>query len=134
MKVKILTPRGPVLETESPSVILPMESGYVGVQENHQRMIGFIVPGALWLRLGDTVQVRFVSQGIVEVGDNGVLVLTDASEASTEIEEPRAVEALQRANERLADRSVDRARARFALDRAKARLSVVHGEALSNVR
>lgn len=134
MQVEILTPRGPVLQAESPSVMLPLESGYVGVQENHQQMIGFVVPGAFWLRLDEGVQVRFVSQGIVEVADNKVLILTDASEAAGEIDEPRAEEALKRAHERVAEKGVDLPRARFALARAKARLSVARGEVLSDVR
>ncbi|MCH7494196.1 ATP synthase F1 subunit epsilon [bacterium] len=134
MQVEILTPRGSVLTAESTSVILPLESGYVGVQDNHLPMIGLVVPGAFWLRLGDKVQVRFVSQGIVEVAGNRVLVLTDASEAADDIDLPRAREALERAMDRAAEKGVDRGRARLALNRAKARLSVALGEAVSVVR
>lgn len=133
MRIEILTPRGPALQADTPSVILPLEGGYMGVKEGHLPLTGLVVPGALWWRAEGGVGVRFVSQGIVEIAEGRILVLTDASEAAEDIDLARAEESFARAQARMAEKGIDRDRAALAKARAAARLKVARGEVLRDV-
>ena len=76
--------------------------------------------------LADDGSTKFlaVGTGFVEISDNVVNLMTETCEMSSEIDVPRAEEALERARKRLTDmeKDLDRERARLALARAEARV------------
>tara|TARA_B100000029_G_scaffold145756_2_gene141102 strand:+ start:19 stop:423 length:405 start_codon:yes stop_codon:yes gene_type:complete len=131
LKLTILSPRGKLLESDTDSLIMPFERGYIGVKDNHQSMTGLIVPGTLWLKRNNKEETRFVSNGFAEIKNNEVLLLTDASEIKSEINKKRAEDSLSRAKARLLEKDVNKKRAEDSLSRAKARLNVVQGDFLN---
>ena len=134
MRLTILSPRGKILDSETDSLIMPFERGYIGVKDNHQSMTGLVVPGTLWLKNNNKEEVRFVSNGFAEIKDNKVLLLTDASELKSEINKKRAEDSLKRAKARMLERDINKKRAEDSLKRAKARLNVVQGDFLNVVK
>lgn len=118
MHLLVLTPRGPVMDVEADSIILPLESGFLGVKKGHQPLAGIVVPGGLFHRSSGEKGIHFVSGGVVEVSEERVLILTDAAEEKGEIDLGRAEKALERATLRLKRREAGRLRLESALNRA----------------
>jgi F-type H+-transporting ATPase subunit epsilon len=129
-KVSIVTAEQVLLETEAVSLSLPGIAGYLGILANHAPLVTALVPGVMTVKHDEsgstgTVSVFSVSHGFLEVANNEVSVMVDSCEPAPDIDVTRAEEALERAKQRLAERSnpeVDADRAEAALAKAKARL------------
>ena len=73
------------------SLVLPLIDGLYGIQAHHSSMISAIVPGVLSCTMADgTVFTAAVSNGLVKVEDNDVLVLVESAEKSGDIDSLRA--------------------------------------------
>lgn len=126
-QTQVLTPNGPVYRGKVTGIRLPGTEGSFEIQYNHAPLMSALEAGVI--RVTDSelgAQFYAVSGGFVEVKANDVVVLAEAAEASEKIDVARAEAALNRAKERLANRSadVDHIRAEAALKRALNRLSV----------
>ena len=114
------------------AVTVPGKNGYLGILPGHAPLLTELVPGELvYVREGIKHYVA-VEGGFVEVLPGRVIVLAQTAERAEEIDEERAQQAKQRAEDRLkrfTDPEIDQERAREALRRAQARLeSVRHAE------
>jgi F-type H+-transporting ATPase subunit epsilon len=93
----------------------------------HAPVMTELRPGpVLFRRAGEEVDLA-LSGGFMEVRNDTVVVLADTAERSDEIDQARAEEARQRAQEAITERqgTIDIALAMAALERAQARLRVV---------
>ena len=94
---------------ESLSLVIPTTEGSYGVMAHHMNMIAAIVPGILKATLWDgkeRSEVRLaVTEGIIKVENNSVLVLVDSLERPEEIELVRAERELQAAKAALQKKS-----------------------------
>jgi F-type H+-transporting ATPase subunit epsilon len=123
--LEIVTPDRALLSEEVVSIIAPGVEGYLGVLANHAPLVTELNVGVLRIRYPDDTEENVaVSGGFMEVANNRVLVLADAAERPQDIDIQRAKEALLRARRRLQDPTMDRERARAALERAINRLRV----------
>lgn len=87
---------------ECESLIVPTTEGQYGVQAHHRSMITAIVPGTLKYRTPDGEEVyAAVSNGMLRVEDNTVLVLVETAELPEEIDIARAQQAAAKAKEAL---------------------------------
>ncbi len=121
--LEIVTPDRALLSEEVVSIIAPGVEGYLGVLANHAPLVTELSVGVLRIRYPDDTEENVaVSGGFMEVANNRVLVLADAAERPQDIDIQRAKEALIRARRRLQDPTMDRERARAALERAINRL------------
>ena len=126
--LNVVTPEREVLRADDvESVLAPGVDGELGVLPRHAPLITQIQPGTLRLRQGGDDSYLSVTGGFLEVMDNQVTVLADASERSGEIDIERAERARDLAQQRLKQArltpdGVDVARARLALLRSLARL------------
>ncbi len=69
------------------SLILPISEGSYGILANHSNMIAAVCPGKLsWKVPGEEFQIAAVSDGMVKVENNEVLVLVDTAEHPEEID------------------------------------------------
>lgn len=82
------------------SLIVPTVDGQYGIQAEHSNMIGAVVPGTLKLTTleGEEI-IAAVSEGLVKVENNQVLVLVNTAERPEEIDANRARHALEDAKE-----------------------------------
>ena len=63
------------------SLTLPIVDGLYGIQAHHSNMISAVVPGTLSCTMADgSIHSAAVSNGLVKVEDNDVLVLVESAE------------------------------------------------------
>ena len=102
-ELHILASDKPFYEGECVSLVIPTPTGQYGIQAYHSNLVTAVVPGELdftYEKDGGLVRVRAaVSEGIVKVENNRVLVLVDTAERPEEIDENRARRALEKAME-----------------------------------
>ena len=92
--LRILATDRPFFEGECLSLVVPTASGQYGILAHHCNYVAAIVPGELdFTAVHDGMSERFraaVSEGIVKVESNEVIVLVDTAERPEEIDEARA--------------------------------------------
>lgn len=87
---------------ECSSVILPAADGQYGVLADHSNTISAVVPGLLEYTLPNgEVQSVAVSNGMVKIENNEVMILVDSAERPEEIDIRRAERAAAEAREQL---------------------------------
>lgn len=87
---------------ECSSVILPAADGQYGVLADHCNTISAVVPGLLEYTLPNgEVQSVAVSNGMVKIENNEVMILVDSAERPEEIDIRRAERAAAEAREQL---------------------------------
>jgi len=80
------------------SLVLPLLDGLYGIQAHHAHMISAVVPGVLSCTMADgRVITAAVSNGLVKVEENDVLVLVESAEESGDIDAIRASRAAEEA-------------------------------------
>lgn len=98
--LNVLAAEKPFYDGECVSLIVPTNDGQYGIMANHNNMIAAIVPGVLkFTKPDETVIVVAVSEGLVKVENNSVLILVDTIELPEEIDENRAKRAAEQAKE-----------------------------------
>jgi F-type H+-transporting ATPase subunit epsilon len=111
-------------------VVVPAEMGEVGIFPRHTPLITRIKPGTLRLKLPnqEDEEVIFVSGGILEVQPQLVTVLSDTAIRGKDLDEAKALEAKQRAEDAIKTREaeMDYARAQTELAIAVAQLRSLH--------
>jgi F-type H+-transporting ATPase subunit epsilon len=81
-KLSVVTPKGLVYENEVDSVSAAGVEGGFGVLSGHASMLAEIIPGVLSLKSDGKEQLLVVSDGILEVSNEGVVVLADRAESA----------------------------------------------------
>jgi F-type H+-transporting ATPase subunit epsilon len=129
IKVSIVTPDGPVYESDVEMVIAKAQSGELGILPGHIPMVAPLAIGVVRLKTagGKQDDLVAVSGGILEVRPEKVTILAQAAEKAENIDVERAQRAKERAEQRMRDQKaehVDFRRAELALQRAINRLTV----------
>ena len=101
IKVNIVTPDGPVSETEADMVIAVTENGEIGVLPGHIAMVAPLKIGALRLKKGNSTESVAVHGGFIEVRPDVITVLAQHAELASDIDIERAKRAAKRAEEKL---------------------------------
>ena len=127
LKLTLVTPDAVVYSRDVQMVTLPAVDGQLGVLPGHVPLLTQIVPGELIVRDGDGQETFLaVGEGLVEVTNTRVAIVTDMAVAADSIDEAKAEEARQRAAARLRDKLADEelASVNGALARTLAQLRV----------
>ncbi|MBM6616742.1 F0F1 ATP synthase subunit epsilon [Bacillus suaedaesalsae] len=126
IKVSVVTPDGPVYESDVEMVSTKAKSGELGILPGHIPMVAPLAIGTVRLKKEGNTELVAVTGGFLEVRPDKVTVLAQAAELGSEIDVTRAEEAKKRAEQRLQtnDSSTDLRRAELALQRALNRLKV----------
>ena len=125
--VSIVTPDGPVYESEAELVVAKATSGELGVMAGHVPLVAPLAIGSVRMKTGNDQDVVAVTGGFLEVRPDKVTVLAQAAERAEDIDVDRALRAKQRAEERLNQKreaNIDQKRAELALRRALNRIQV----------
>lgn len=125
LTLEVAVPDRQVVNETTTEVQLPLTTGYKGVLPGHAPMMAEIGAGVLTYKSADGYKYLALNGGVVEILPNYVRVLATTAEFAPEIDAKRAMQALERADERLqlADLEIDVERAQHAVARAKARLA-----------
>jgi F-type H+-transporting ATPase subunit epsilon len=87
-------------------VVAPAEEGDVGIAARHAPLLTRLKPGEVRVKVDDKETLPFfVSGGILEVQPHVVSVLADRAVRARDLDEASALQAKQRAEEALKDRS-----------------------------
>src|SRR5262252_2161612 len=96
-KLEIATPEGTAFSADVEMVTLPAVEGEMGVLPQHVRLITQLVPGELTIRKDGRDEFLAVGEGLVEVTNDRVSIVTNMAIALEKIDEKAAEEARQRA-------------------------------------
>ena len=100
--VRILASDHPFYEGPCESLTFPAPDGLYGIMAHHSDMVSAVSPGTLTYRLpGESNQIAAVSEGLLKVENNDVLLLVDTIERPEEIDINRAQEELAAAREKV---------------------------------
>jgi F-type H+-transporting ATPase subunit epsilon len=110
-------------------VAVPAEMGELGIYPRHTPLITRLKPGSVRMKIADKVEeeVVYVSGGILEVQPNVVTILSDTAIRGHDLDETKALEAKQRAEDAMKDRAaaMDYAKAQSELAEAVAQLQTI---------
>jgi len=127
LNLEIVTPSKTAFSGEIKSITVPGTKGRFQVLKNHAPIISTLDIGMIKVDLPDGKENYYsTGGGTIEVLDNKVIVIADSIELVSEIDEERALKAMQRAEERLAEKKSDLniVRAQAALARANNRIQI----------
>ncbi|MEW6676902.1 MAG: F0F1 ATP synthase subunit epsilon [Pseudomonadota bacterium] len=110
-------------------VIVPAETGEVGIYPRHTPLLTRLKPGSVRIKSPDKAEedVIYVSSGMLEVQPGVVTILSDTAIRGADLDEARALEAKRKAEEAMKDRgaAMDYARAQAELAEAVAQLAAI---------
>ncbi len=110
-------------------VIVPGEMGELGIYPHHAPLLTRIKPGSVRLKLPDHdgQTLIYVSGGMLEVQPNVVTILADTAIRGADLDEAKALEAKQAAEEAMKNRAsdIDYAAAQAELAEAIAQLHAI---------
>ncbi len=110
-------------------VTLPGESGELGILPGHTPLLTRIKPGTVKLKLPnqDAEELVFVAGGLLEVQPGRVTVLADTAIRGKDLDEALALEAKQKAEEAMKNRTseLEYAEAQIELATAVAQLAAI---------
>jgi F-type H+-transporting ATPase subunit epsilon len=126
LKLEIVTPDATVYSEDVEMVTLPGMEGQMGIYPQHVRLMTQLAPGELIVQKGGHDSFLAVGEGLVEITNDRVSIVTDMAVPAENIDEAKAEEARQRAAARLREKlsSQEVASVNAALARSLAQLSV----------
>jgi F-type H+-transporting ATPase subunit epsilon len=126
LQLEIVTPEATVYSEAVDMVTLPAVEGQMGVLPQHVRLMTQLVPGELIVSKNGHEDYLAVGEGLVEVTNDHVSIVTNMAVAIENIDEAVAEEARQRAAARLKEKlsSEEVASVNASLARSLAQLHV----------
>ena len=126
LRLEIVTPEATVYSEDVDMVTLPGVEGQMGVQPQHVRLMTQLVPGELIVHKSGHDEFMAVGEGLVEITNEHVSIVTNMAIAVDKIDEAAAEEARQRAAARLREKlsSEELASVNASLARSLAQLNV----------
>ena len=126
LTMELVTPLGKYEGTGILEIVLPAESGSMGVLPGHDVMVVALGTGPLIVHYPDRQDHFFVTRGYIQIDADHVRILAEICETQDQIDENRANAAMLRAEKRLVEHKedLDWHRAEAALKRAMSRVEV----------
>ena len=109
--VDVVSAEERIFAGEAEFVVLPGESGELGIYPQHTPLITRIKPGAVRIKTAAGEELVFVAGGILEVQPKGVTVLADTAIRGKDLDEAKATAAQQVAQQALQNARSDAERA-----------------------
>lgn len=128
MHVDIVSAEHELFSGTAEIVVAPAVNGEVGIYPRHTQMITPLKPGEVRItKQGGEVESIYVSGGILEVQPHVVTILSDTAVRARDLDEAAAMEAKQRAEQALKDKTGDmeEAEALAQLAEAAAQLQLI---------
>jgi ATP synthase F1 epsilon subunit len=127
LQISILTPERPFWNGQAEEIILPTETGEMGVLKNHAPIITGLDVGAMLVRTKESWNSFAIMGGFAVVKKNQVTILANEAESANSIDADEAKAAFEAAKENFekSEGVKQKVEANFAFKRAKARFQVV---------
>jgi F-type H+-transporting ATPase subunit epsilon len=127
IKVSVVTPDGPVYDSDVEMVSTKAQTGELGILPGHVPMVAPLEIAALRLKKEGKTEFVAINGGFLEVRPDQVTILAQSAERAEDIDVERALRAKERAEQRLKmqlQESLDFRRAELALKRAINRINI----------
>jgi F-type H+-transporting ATPase subunit epsilon len=112
LHVNIVSAEQSIFSGDAEMVVVPGESGELGILPQHAPLLTRIKPGTVKVTLaGGTEELVFVSGGILEVQPKALTILANTSIRAKDLDEAKVMQAKQAAEEALANRKSGQERA-----------------------
>ena len=128
LHVDIVSAEAEIFSGTATMVFAPAEMGEVGIAPRHTPLLTHLKPGEVRVQTQGGEELSFfVSGGILEVQPHVVTVLADTAIRAADIDEAQALEAKERAEHMLADKTadIDYAKAQAELSQSMAQLAAI---------
>ncbi|MTD30834.1 F0F1 ATP synthase subunit epsilon [Planomicrobium sp. YIM 101495] len=127
--VNIVTPDGPVYDSEVSMIIAVTATGEMGVLPGHIPTVAPLGIGAVRLKKENSTELVAVNGGFLEIRPDKATILAQSAELAADIDIARAQESAKRAEGLLQAKKdgVDFKRAELSLKRAMNRINVYEG-------
>jgi F-type H+-transporting ATPase subunit epsilon len=80
LRLRVVTPRGLLVDTEADEVTIPSLEGYLGILPGHRPLFTVLAKGMVTYRAGQRGESFQVSGGYAEVGPERVIVFAEPSQ------------------------------------------------------
>ncbi|MCC7484115.1 MAG: F0F1 ATP synthase subunit epsilon [Burkholderiales bacterium] len=98
--IDVVSAEESIFSGEAEFVVLPGESGELGIYPRHTPLLTRIKPGAVRIQMpGGAEELVFVAGGVLEVQPRLVTVLADTAIRGTDLDEAKANDSMRRAKE-----------------------------------
>ncbi len=128
LHIDIVSAEAEIFSGTATMVFAPAEMGEVGISPRHTPLLTRLKPGEVRVQSDDgEEQSFFVSGGMLEVQPHVVTVLADTAIRADSLDEAQALEAKERAEKLLSDKTadIDYAKAQAELAESIAQLSAI---------
>ena len=128
LHVDIVSAEAEIFSGTATMVFAPAEMGEVGISPRHTPLLTRLKPGEVRVQTDDgEEQSFFVSGGMLEVQPHVVTILADTAIRADNLDEAQALEAKERAEKLLSDKTadIDYAKAQAELAESIAQLSAI---------
>lgn len=126
--VDIYTPFGHYLRNNATFLEVQSEDYLLGIMAGHAPLVSTLVISKMVIEINSVRYLYAIGGGIININENGIILLLDSIERSDEINLQRAIDAQKRAEKRLndlEDKTIDKNRAKLALARALNRIRLI---------
>lgn len=127
IKCVVVTPERTEVDVLASSVTVPMFDGEMGILKGHSPIVGRLGYGVLRLQAQATTQKYFIEEGLVQVQDDVVTVLTDKVMPLSQVTSELAKSATEAAITMPMEKPEQQAARRRAMERARALSRVAAG-------
>ena len=128
MHVDIVSAEAEIFSGTATMVFAPAEMGEVGIAPRHAPLVTRLKPGEVRVQTQEGDEKSFfVSGGLLEVQPHIVTVLADTAIRAADLDEAQALEAMERAEKMLAEKTadIDYAKAQSELAQSMAQLAAI---------
>jgi F-type H+-transporting ATPase subunit epsilon len=128
LHVDIVSAEAEIFSGTATMVFAPAEMGEVGIAPRHAPLLARLKPGEIRVQTQEGEELSFfVSGGMLEVQPHIVTVLSDTAIRASDLDEAQALQAKERAEHLLADKSadIDYAKAQGELAQSIAQLAAI---------
>ena len=128
IKVDVVSAEESIYEGEAEFVALPGEGGELGIYPQHAPLLTRIKPGTVLTRQpGGEEETVFVAGGVLEIQPSRITDLADTAIRAKDLDEKKALEAQQAAEEAMnnADSDIDFARAQSEFATMAAQIAAI---------
>ena len=127
LNIRVITPDKIFLNEQVSEVIIPTNTGQMGILTNHAPLITAIDVGVMLMRINDTWQSIALMGGFALIKQNQLTVLVNSAESPDTLDRNQVEQAFQKAQKRVesATSGKEKVEAMFALKRARARYQII---------
>jgi F-type H+-transporting ATPase subunit epsilon len=128
LHVDIVSAEAEIFSGTATMIFAPAEMGEIGIAPRHAPLLTHLKPGEVRVQTQEGKEMSFfVSGGILEIQPHVVTVLADTAIRAADLDEAQAMEARERAEKMLADKTadIDYAKAQAELSQSMAQLAAI---------